>query len=100
MDNKLTDDQIENARQARRFCENEIPMDFVRAMYEDEQGFTDELWAKVVEMGWTAMRIPEAYGGLDMDLLDQVVVLEEMGRAVVPGPFFSTIITGTALLPI
>jgi alkylation response protein AidB-like acyl-CoA dehydrogenase len=90
MDVKLNEDQIEIARQARRFCENESPMDYVRAMFADDRGFTDEFWAKQAEMGWLAMCIPELYGGLDMPLMDLAVVLEEMGRALVPGPFFST----------
>jgi len=92
MDIKLNEDQVEITRQARRFFENESPMDFVRAMFEDDRGFTDEFWSKMVEMGWPAMRIPEVYNGLEMGLLDLAVVLEEMGRALVPGPFFSTVL--------
>jgi len=92
MDIKLNEDQIEIARQARRFCENESPMDYIRDMFEDERGFKDDIWTKMVEIGWTAMCIPEAYGGLEMELLDLAVVLEEMGRAVIPGPFFSTVL--------
>ena len=92
MDIRLNEDQIEIARQARRFCENESPMEYVRAMFEDERGFTDDVWRKIVDMGWTALRIPEAYGGLDMDLMDLAVILEEMGRAMVPGPFFSNVL--------
>ena len=42
MDIKLNEDQVEITRQARRFFENESPMDFVRAMFEDDRGFTDE----------------------------------------------------------
>ncbi|MBU2548195.1 MAG: acyl-CoA dehydrogenase family protein, partial [Proteobacteria bacterium] len=62
MDIKLSEDQVEMQRQARRFCENETPMEgYVRKMFEDERGFTDEIWAKMAEMGWTAMRIPEEY---------------------------------------
>jgi alkylation response protein AidB-like acyl-CoA dehydrogenase len=91
MDITLNEDQVEIARQARRFCENEAPMDYVRAMFEDERGFTEEIWKKVVEMGWTAMLIPEDYDGLNMEVLDLAIVLEEMGRSVFPGPFFSTV---------
>ena len=54
-------------------------------------GFTDPFWAKQAEMGWLAMCVPEAYGGLAMQLMDLTVVLEEMGRAMTPGPFFSTV---------
>jgi len=92
MDVTLNQDQVEIARQARKFTENESPMEFVREMFEDERGFTDELWNKMAEMGWTAMRIPEAYGGLGMDLFDLTLVLMEMGRTVLPGPFFSTVL--------
>ncbi len=92
MDIRLNADQIEIARQARRFIENESPMAYVRAMIEDERGFTGDIWKKMTEMGWTALRIPEDCAGLDMDLMDLVVILEEMGRGVVPGPFFSTVL--------
>ena len=98
MDIKLNEDQIEISRQPRRFCENESPMDYVRDMFDDERGYKDEIWTKIVEMGWTAMCIPEAYGGLEMELLDLAVVLEEMGRAVLPGPFFSTVLLAATLM--
>jgi alkylation response protein AidB-like acyl-CoA dehydrogenase len=92
MDIKLNQDQIEISRQARRFIENECSMDYVRRMFEDGRGFTDEVWAKMVEMGWTAMLVPETYGGLGMELMDLCVVMEEMGRYVTPGPLFSTVL--------
>jgi alkylation response protein AidB-like acyl-CoA dehydrogenase len=69
-------------------------MTYVRAMFEDERGFTDTVWNKMVEMGWTAMLIPEQYGGLGMEMLDMALVLQEMGRAMVPGPLFSTVLLG------
>ena len=98
MDIKLNEDQVEIARQARRFCENEAPLDYVRRMYDDERGLTDEVWAKLVEMGWTALRIPEEYGGLGLTLTDLCVVLEEMGRTVFPGPYFSTVLLAAETL--
>jgi len=89
---KLNHDQVEIARQARRFIENEFPMEFVRDMFEDPSGFTDEAWGKMVEMGWTAMLLPESCGGLDMALMDLCLIFEEMGRNVTPGPLFSTVL--------
>jgi alkylation response protein AidB-like acyl-CoA dehydrogenase len=100
MDIKLSEDQVQIARQARKFLEKESPSAFVRAMYGDPKGFTDELWQKMVEMGWMGMCLPEAYGGLNMDLLDLVIVLEEMGRAILPGPFFSSVILAGETLKI
>ncbi len=92
MDVRFSDDQNEIARQARRFFENECPIDYVRSMFEDERGFTEDLWKKMAEMGWMGMLIPEKYNGLGMDLVDLAVVMEEMGRALFPGPFFSTVL--------
>jgi len=98
MDIKLSEDQIEIARQARRFCENETPIAYVRTMFSEPRGFTDEIWSKMADMGWMAMRVPEAYGGLGMELMDMAVILEEMGRAVVPGPFFSTVLLAAEVI--
>lgn len=94
MEVKLSEDHMEMIRQARRFCDNEMPMTYVREMFEGERGFTDGVWNKMVEMGWTALFIPEQYGGLGMGMLDLALVLQEMGRSVAPGPLFSTVLLG------
>ena len=91
MDISLNKTQIDIAREARRFLKKECPMEFVKEMVEDERGFTEDIWKKMTEMDWMAMRIPESHGGIGMDQMDLNMVLEEMGRAVFPGPFFSTI---------
>src|SRR5262249_36600778 len=70
----------------------EAPMTYVRKMMEDEHGYPDALWRKMAELGWMGLILPEAYGGAGLDFVDMVVVLEEMGRVVLPGPFFSTVI--------
>ncbi|MBI4773792.1 MAG: acyl-CoA/acyl-ACP dehydrogenase [Deltaproteobacteria bacterium] len=98
MDLSFNEDQIEIARQARRFLDNECPMDKVRLLLEDEHGCTDELWSKMAEMGWMMLRIPESYDGMGLDLLDLCVVLIEMGRTALPGPFFSTVLLAAETL--
>lgn len=92
MDIRLNKTQMNIAKEARRFLKKECPVEYVREMCEDNRGFTDDIWSKMAEMDWMAMRIPESYGGMGMDQIDLNVVFEEMGRAVMPGPFFSTII--------
>jgi len=92
MDISLSNIQLDIAKEARRFLEKECSTDYVRDMYEDERGFTDEIWAKMIDMDWMRVRIPESYGGIGMDQMDLIMVLEEMGRAVLPGPFFSTVL--------
>jgi len=92
MDVRFNEVQIEISRQARRFFEKECPIAHVREMFEDEKGFSQEIWGKMAELGWMGMHIPVSYGGLGMDLTYQAVLLEEMGRALLPGPFFSTVV--------
>ena len=98
MDIGFNEDQIEISNQAHRFMENECPLEFVREMYEDEKGYTEEIWSKMAEMGWMGMRIPEEYGGIGLGMTDLCIILEEMGRAVMPGPFFSTVALGAESL--
>ena len=92
MDVTLSKVQMDIAKEARRFLDKECPTDYARDMYEDERGFTEEIWAKMVDMDWMRVRIPEPYGGMGMDQMDLTMVLEEMGRVVLPGPFFSTVL--------
>jgi alkylation response protein AidB-like acyl-CoA dehydrogenase len=98
MDIRLSDEQLEMARQARRFLEKECPPSLVRSLMEDPQGFTEALWEKMAEMGWLGMHLPEPYDGLGLGWMDLAVVLEEMGRAVMPGPFFSTVLLAAELI--
>jgi alkylation response protein AidB-like acyl-CoA dehydrogenase len=92
MDISFNEDQKAIVDQAKRFLESECPSDCVREMYEDERGFSDGLWSKMAEMGWMGMRIPEAYSGVGLTMTDLCILLEEMGRVVLPGPFFSTVV--------
>jgi len=94
MDFNFTDEQKMLRDSARGFCEKMSPMAFVLDMEENENGFTDELWNGMVELGWTALVIPEEYGGVGLGFVDMIVLLEEMGRMCLPGPFFSTAILG------
>jgi alkylation response protein AidB-like acyl-CoA dehydrogenase len=91
MDVTFSKVQQDIAKEARRFLEKECPIDYARAMFEDDLGFRQDVWSKMAEMDWMGIRIPEAYGGLDMGQIDLALVLEQMGRAVLPGPFFSTV---------
>src|SRR6185295_7230549 len=56
-----------------------------------------ELWDELVNMGWLGLHLPEAYGGSGYSLQELVVVVEELGRAVAPGPFVPTVIASATL---
>src|SRR5262245_63438301 len=79
---------------ARKFLENECSSEFVRKRMAEPGGVTDEFWAKVAEQGWLGLVFAEEYGGSGLGFVDLTVVMEEMGRAVMPGPFVSTVLLG------
>jgi alkylation response protein AidB-like acyl-CoA dehydrogenase len=79
---------------ARDFLEKECPEQLVRAMEEDEKGYSPELWQKMAQQGWMGLIIPDQYNGTGMNICELVVLLEEFGRALVPGPFISTVVLG------
>jgi alkylation response protein AidB-like acyl-CoA dehydrogenase len=79
---------------ARKFLENECTSEFVRARMAEPAGVTDEFWTKLAEQGWLGLIYPEEFGGTGLGFVDLTVLMEEMGRAVMPGPFFSTVLLG------
>ena len=83
---------------ARKFFENECPSTFVRARMAEPAGVTDDFWKKLGEQGWLGLVYPEEYGGTGLGFVDLTVLMEEMGRAVMPGPFFATLLGGLAIL--
>src|SRR5437879_12728459 len=98
MDFGFSEEQEMLRKSARDFLAKESPMTYVRQMMEDDRGFTDAQWKKMTELGWMRLILPEQYGGTGLDFDDLVVVLDERGRVVIPGPFFSTVILGGVAL--
>ncbi len=94
MDLGFTEEQEMLRKTARDFLQTECPTTLVKEMADDEQGYTTELWGKMAELGWMGLALPEEYDGMGMSFLDLSVLLEEMGRACLPGPFFSTVVLG------
>lgn len=79
---------------AQKFLSKECNSDFVRAMVDDEKGYTPELWQGMAELGWMGLLVPEEYDGFGGNFVDLMVLLGEMGYSALPGPFFSTVILG------
>ncbi len=94
MDFGFSEEQELLRKSAADFLNKECPMTYVRQMMEDERGYADELWNKMAELGWMGLIYPEEVGGSGLSMVDLVVVLEEMGRVSLPGPFFSTVCLG------
>src|SRR2546429_2303768 len=93
MDLNLTEEQQLLQDSARDFLRQECPTTHVRAMEEDLTGYSPELWQKMTELGWAGLMFPEQYGGSGYTFVELCVLLEEFGRALLPSPFHSTILT-------
>ena len=94
MDLGLTETQQMLKSSAREFLESECPSALVRQMEEDERGHPEQVWGQIAALGWCGVAFPEEHGGTGGDFMDLAVLLEEMGRALLPGPFFSTVVLG------
>jgi alkylation response protein AidB-like acyl-CoA dehydrogenase len=92
MNFELDEEQVMLKTSARDFLEEECPKKLVRAMMEDEKGYSPDLWKKTADLGWLGLTFPEEYGGVGSSFLDLVVLLEECGRALMPGPLVSTVV--------
>jgi len=94
MDLGLNEAQQMLKNSAQEFLEAECPDTYVREMEEDENGYTAEMWQKLAEQGWLGLIIPEKYGGVELEFQDLTILLEEMGRFMLPGPYFSNVVLG------
>ncbi len=95
MDLGLSEEQELLKNAARDFLEKECPETLVREMEEDEKGYSPDLWKKMAEQGWQGLLVPDSLGGAGFGYLDLIILIEEFGRALVPGPFISTVVGGT-----
>ena len=94
MDIGLSEEQEILKASARDFLATECPKKLVKELDESDKGYSPELWRKMAELGWMGLVFPEDYGGSGGTFLDLVVLLEEMGYNILPGPFFSTVVLG------
>jgi alkylation response protein AidB-like acyl-CoA dehydrogenase len=90
----LSEEQEMLKKSARDFLTDKCPSKSVKDMEKSEKGYSPELWREMVGLGWMGLAFPEKYGGTDMKFLDLAILLEEMGHAALPGPFFSSVVLG------
>ncbi|MCX5999967.1 MAG: acyl-CoA/acyl-ACP dehydrogenase [Chloroflexi bacterium] len=98
MDFSPSEQQEMVRKTAKEFFAKELPKTLVKEMAKEKKGYTVELWQKMAELGWMGLVLPEEYGGSAASFLDLAILLEEMGRACLPGPFFSTVVLGALTL--
>jgi alkylation response protein AidB-like acyl-CoA dehydrogenase len=98
LDFEFSEDQELLRATMRRFLTERTPIEYVREMFDDERGTTDDTWSGLCAIGVTGLLVPEAHGGAGMGMVDMAVVLEELGRSVHPGPFASTAVGAASLV--
>ncbi len=89
---EFTEEQHFIRDNARNFVRQHGTSERVRRAMESELGYDDDSWQQMItELGWCGVALPEAYGGVGLGQIELAIICEEMGRAMLPSPFFSTI---------
>ncbi len=83
---------------AKRFLADNCSTKFVRQMMADKTAHDAGFWKKLVDLGWPGLLIPEEYGGQGGTFLDMTVIAEEAGKALIPGPFFTSALLAAPIL--
>ncbi len=97
MDLRFTEAQEILRKMARDFLATECPKSLIRELEQSEKGYSPKLWKKMAELGWMGLVIPEQYDGMGYTFQDLTVLIEEIGRNILPGPFICTV---TSTFPI
>jgi len=98
MDLTLTPEQQLLVREVREFLAGACPIEHVRAMECDDRGFSQDLLREMGHLGWFGVTLPEELGGSGQTLLEAVLLLEEMGRVLLPSPYLETAVVAGPLL--
>lgn len=95
MDFDFNDEQRALRDGVRSALAGHVPHEVLAGIVEDGGRLPRSLWYEITELGWTALLVPDSHGGLGLGLVDMCVVMEEMGRLPLPGPFFSSSVLAT-----
>jgi len=94
----LTESQEFLKSSARKFFAGECPSAEMRRLMETDAAYDAVLWSKLTDQGYTGIIYPEAYGGVGLGKVELMLLMEEAGRALLPGPFFSTVVLAGSVL--
>jgi len=94
----FSEEQAQLLDVATSFCRDKSPVEKVRSLLTDELGYDQATWSELAELGWLAIAVPEELGGIGLGMAEVVPVVEQMGRALMAGPFASTTLAAQALV--
>lgn len=93
----FTDEHALLRQETRRYLNERLPMGELRKLADAGVAFDRGLWKEIAELGWVGLVLPESMGGAGLGWLHLEILLEEMGRRLVPGPFLGSLLAGVAL---
>jgi len=93
----FTEEQELLRAEVRKFLDQNASLEEVRRIAETDEGFDRALWNRMAELGWVGLTVPEVHGGVGLDLVTMLVLLEETGRTLFPSPLVSTVIASQAI---
>src|SRR5215471_6786483 len=97
MDFSFTSDQQLLKNSARAFLDEHCKPAAVRLLWEDPRGDSESMWKEMAQLGWLGLSLPEAYGGSALGMVESAILLEELGRAAYPGPYWPTVLAARAI---
>ncbi len=98
LDIRLTESEEILKTAAFNFIKRDISKETLMALHDSETGFNEDIWRKVIDMGWLGIVTPEEYGGTGYPLTTAGVLFEALGAAPLPGPYFSSGILGSLII--
>ena len=97
MDFSFSSDQNLLKNAARSFLDEHAKAAAVRLLWEDPRGESEALWKDMAQLGWLGLSLPEAHGGSGLGMVETAIVLDEIGRAALPTPYWPTALAATAI---
>jgi alkylation response protein AidB-like acyl-CoA dehydrogenase len=91
MDFSFTPEQEELRAQARSYLADRFPPERVAELADSDAGWDPSSWGELAELGWLGVSVPEEQGGAGLTFVEEALLLEELGRALYPGPYFATV---------
>ena len=92
MDLDFSSEQEMLRKSVVEFLKKECPFEHVKELEDSDKGYDPKIWKKMAELGWMELYFPEEYEGLGDPFINVVIIMEEMGKAAFPSPYFSTVV--------
>jgi len=94
----FNDEQEMLRASARELVKDRYPPERIAAIADSDEGFPGDEWKAVADLGWIGISVPEANGGAGLGFFEELILAEELGRGLYPGPFLSSVVLSLPLV--